>query len=107
MAQHGNTCYASTLDALAAIASQEAGKVVPAGAVTFIIDAAPLAPSSIVYTATPLDGGTPITSTVAVTVPPCALLDWPDALELGWGIGGVWIVVAGLKFLLRGVTNDA
>jgi hypothetical protein len=93
--QVGSTCYASDGAALSAIASGEVGKVVPAGAVVYVVDAAPSGASSIAYTLTPADGSASgVSSTVALTLQPCNLLDWSDGLELGWGVGGVWILAA-------------
>lgn len=95
MPQVGATCYGSDSAALAAIASGEVGKVVPAGQVVYAVSAQPAASAvAIAYTLTPIAGGDAITSTVAVVLQPCQMLDWSDGLELGWGIGGVWILTA-------------
>jgi hypothetical protein len=92
MSQVGATCYGSLPAALEAIASGEVGKVVPAGSVVYVVDAAPSGASSIAYTLTPVGGGTAITATVPVVVPDCSLLDWSDGLVVGWGIAGVWLL---------------
>lgn len=101
MSQLGATCYASDADALAAMASAEGGKVVPAGSVVYAVEAVPSGASSIAYTLNPIGGGTPVTSTVAVTIPPCTLLDWADGLTIAWGIAGAWIAAAVLLNLRK------
>jgi len=94
MSQVGSICYGSDAEALQAIASAQVGQVVPAGSVVYAVEAAPSGASSIAYTLTPLAGGTPVISTVAVSIPPCTLLDWSDGLAVGWGIAGAWILAA-------------
>ena len=91
MAQAGSTCYSSDAAAVAAIASAEVGKVVPAGSTVYVVDAAPASDASITYTLNPIGGGTPIVSTVSIVVQPCQLLDWSDGLQLGWAVVGVWL----------------
>jgi len=103
--QVGATCYASDAAALAAIASAEVGKVVPAGSVVYVVDAAPSGASSIAYTLTPVGGGTAITSTVSVVLPECSLLDWSDGLLVGWGIAGVWIATYAV-LAIRGAAHS-
>jgi len=99
VSQVGAICYASDAAALAAMASAEAGKVVPAGSVVYVVDAVPSGGSSIAYTLTPVGGGTPITSTVSVVIPECSLLDWSDGLTVGWAIALVWIAAYAVLFL--------
>lgn len=95
MPQVGATCYGSDAAALAAIASGEVGKVVPAGQTVYVVGAQPAASAvAIAYTLTPIDGTAAIASTVALVLQPCQMLDWSDGLELGWGIGGAWILTA-------------
>jgi hypothetical protein len=94
MAQVAGTCYGSDSAAVAAIASGEVGKVVSAGSVVYVVDAAPGAGNSITYTLKPVGGGTPLVTTASVEIPPCMLLDWSDGLALGWAVAGVWISVA-------------
>lgn len=94
MAQVAGTCYSSDQAAVAAIASAEVGKVVPAGSVVYVVDASPAVGKSITYTLTPIGGGTPLVTTAAVEIPPCQLLDWSDGIALGWAVAGVWIIVA-------------
>jgi hypothetical protein len=104
--QVGSTCYGSATDAVAAIASAEVGKVVPAGSTVYVVDAAAASASSVAYTLTPIDGSAPVTATVAVTVPPCMLIDWPDASVIAWGIGGVWILAAVIMSLRKAAKSD-
>jgi hypothetical protein len=93
MAQVGGTCYPDDASALQAVAAREAGAIREAGAVVYVIDAVP-AVGGITVTMTPVGGGSAVVSSVPVTLQPCNLLDWPDALELGWGVAAAWIVTA-------------
>ena len=101
MSQVGSTCYSSDAAAVAAIASAEVGKVVPAGATVYVVDAAPASDASITYTLNPIGGGTPLVSTVAVVVQPCQMLDWSDGLALGWGVAGVWLATFAVLILRK------
>lgn len=101
MSQVGATCYSSDAAAVSAMASAEVGKVVPAGASVYVVNAVPASDASITYTLTPLDATAPITYTVAVTVQPCGLIDWADSLAVSWLVGGCWLLAAAVLTLRR------
>lgn len=102
MSQYRGTCYATDADALAAMAVDATGSVVSAGGVAYSVGAVPVAPSSLQYTLTPVGGsGSVVTTTVAVSIPNCMLLDWADGLAIGWGIAGVWILTYAVLFLRK------
>jgi len=107
MAQVGSTCYDTDDAALAAIASAEVGKVVPAGSVVYVVDAAPAGASGIAYTLTPVGGGSAISVTSGVTLPACQLLSAADGLQLGWLVAAAWIIPAALLFIRRALVSRA
>lgn len=90
--QVGFSCYGSDLAATQAIAAGEVGKVVEAGSVVYVVDASVTVAGSITYTLNPLGGGTALVSTHAVEIQPCGLIEWEDALTIGWAIATAWIV---------------
>ncbi|MDO8699118.1 MAG: hypothetical protein Q7J75_01610 [Rhodoferax sp.] len=101
--QVGPFCYASALDAVAAMASSQVGAVVVKGSVAYVVDVGSYTASSITYALRPVDGGAVISSTTAVAPLPCGLLDWQDGLALGWGVALVWLAVAAVMFVRRGM----
>jgi len=44
----------------------------------------------------------PASSVVAYTATPCQLVDYPDALVMGWGVALCWAVAWGVARFLRG-----
>lgn len=92
--QVGPFCYASALDAVAAMASSQVGAVVVKGSAAYVVDVAGYSGTSITYALRPVEGGAVVSSTQAVTPLPCGLLDWQDGLELGWGVVAAWIFTA-------------
>ncbi|HYP84396.1 hypothetical protein [Variovorax sp.] len=101
--QVGSACYSDAQGAAAAIASAQVGTVVAHGGAAYVVDASAVSGTSITYTLTPVSGGTAITLAAPVSVQPCGLLDWQDGMVLGWGVAGVWLAVAAVMVIRRGV----
>lgn len=99
--QVGSLCYGSDIAATQAIASGEVGKVVEAGSVVYVVDAEATAAGSITYTLNPVGGGTAVVSVHSVELQPCGLLDWEDALTIGWAIATAWIVTSAVLQLRK------
>ena len=103
--QVGPFCYASAVDAVAAMASSQVGAVVVKGSAAYVVDVAGYTSSSITYVLRPVEGGAVISSSLAVAPLPCGLLDWQDGLTLGWAIAAAWIGTAVVLFLRRAVNE--
>lgn len=87
------------------MAAGQVGAVYPAGARLWSVSSASVGPGAGDVSVTLVDlasAAPPVSVTLSPAFQPCSLLDWPDALELGWGIGAIWIIAAGVLFLLRG-----
>lgn len=84
-----------------AIAAGEVGKVVEAGSVVYVVDASVTAAGSITYTLNPVGGGSALVSAQTVELQPCGLLEWEDALTLGWAVATVWIVTFAVLHLRK------
>lgn len=100
MPQAGAHCYSTASAAAAAVASGEAGQVVPGGSVVYVVDAS-ASGASITYTLSPVGGGSPVTLDYTPTFPECQLLDWSDGLQLGWLVAAAWLAVAAVLFLRK------
>lgn len=102
MAQVGGTCYADDASALQAVAALQTGTIADLGGAAYVVDSVPVV-GGVAVTLSPIGGGASITSTHAVTLQPCVLLDWSDGLELGWAIGAVWVLTAAVMSLRKAV----
>lgn len=105
--QVGAVCYSSESAAASAIAAQSVGSVVTHGGAAYVVDVANVDQSGINYRLVPFGGGQPLVLSVPVNIQPCGLLEWSDGLALGWAVAGVWISVAAVLALRRGLHNDA
>jgi hypothetical protein len=102
--QVGSSCYASAVAAASAIASAETGKVVPAGSVVYVVDAAASSSGSITYTLTDTAGVQPaMVHELVPTIPECGLMDWSDGLALGWGVAAAWLLAYAVLAMRRGL----
>ena len=107
MFQAGNACYGSPASALSAVASSQVGTVIVEGGAAKVIGVQSVTDTAITYTLTPLAGGAPVASTVALQPQPCGLLTASDALSISWAIVAVWAVAWGLSYLGRQITAEA
>ena len=102
--QVGTACYPTLDGAASAVASSETGKVLSAGSVVYVVDAAAAPGGSITYTLTDPSGVHPaIVQSLAPTIPECALMDWSDGLTLGWGVAAVWLTAFALLAMRKGL----
>jgi hypothetical protein len=104
--QVGSGCYESALAASQAVAAAH----VPVAAPDMVVTVSAVAESSISFLYTPIGSGVPpFTVTQALTLQPCNMLSAQDALDVGWLIGGAWLSIYAVAFLiryLRGETED-
>ena len=102
--QVGLACYDSAGAAAAAVASAESGKVVSAGSVVYVVDAAAGSDGSITYTLTDTAGVQPAVVHVSTpTIPECALLDLQDGFAVGWLIAIAWLATFGVLSMRKGL----
>lgn len=101
--QVGAVCYPSDLAAAQAVASAQAGTIVPLGSGSAVVSVESVTGSTITYTLTPLDGSSAVTQATPYTPTPCGLLTAADGLALGGSILVVWVTVAAINVLRRGV----
>ena len=91
--QVGLVCYGTPQEAASAVASGESGKLLEAGSVVYVVDAAAGSDGSITYTLTDTAGVQPeIVKVQTPTLPECALLQAGDGLVIGWLIATAWLV---------------
>lgn len=100
--QVGSTCYTTAQQALAASASNQVGAVVQHGGKAYIV-APSVAGDGLSYLLSPVDGGATIQTVVQLQPMPCGLLQAADGLVIGWGVAAVWLAVAAVMFMRRGV----
>ena len=108
--QVGQACYPTEASAASASASQTVGTIVHRGTDVYAVNASSVTENTIIYTLTPLGGGTPITTVTPYTAQHCQLLTFGDGLQLGWMIAAAWIGAYCLMFLarvFRGETGDS
>lgn len=101
--QVGSACYGTLEAANTATASAQVGAVVVHGGTAYVVDVSAVTGAAITYELQPVGGGTPITLAASVTPMECGLLDWQDGLSLGWGIAAVWVAVAAVMVMRKGV----
>jgi len=101
--QVGAVCYGSELEAAQAVASAQGGMLVPLGGGTASVSVGAVTGSSISYTLTPLGVGSAITQTTPYTPLPCGLMDTAEGAVLGGAILVVWVSIAAINVLRRGV----
>ena len=99
--QHGGQCFGFLAEAWASLAAAEVGSIRAAGSAVYVVDVSGVSTSGIDYVLTDMVTGSTVAYTATPAMQPCALLDWQDGLELGWGIGSVWIAAAAILFLAR------
>lgn len=109
--QVGSACYGTAQQAAQAAASEQAGSVVMHGTTAYVIDVRQVTESAITYALNPVSGGAPYQVTSSYTALPCNLMSASDGLEMGWMVGGAWLLVYGLMFIGRTLwkvenTND-
>lgn len=105
--QVGAVCYSSESAAASAIAAQSVGSVVTHSGAAFVVNVSDISASSISYQLVPFGGGATVGVSVPINLQPCGMLDWQDGLALGWAVAGVWIAVAAVLSLRRGLHNDS
>lgn len=105
--QVGAVCYSDAVAAASAVAAQSVGSVVTHGGAAYVVDVSSVDQSGISYRLVPFGGGQPVVLSMPVNIQPCGLLEWSDGLVLGWGVAGVWIAVAAVLALRRGLHNDS
>lgn len=100
--QVGFACFDSVGAAAHAIAAGQTGKVVPAGSVVYVVDAA-ASDASITYTLRDIAGATAdVVSIQSLSIPPCELLTAGDAVSMGWGVLAAWIAAFALLSIRKG-----
>lgn len=105
--QVGSGCYDTELSAVIASASAELGAVHQRGSELYVTDVSATTGSSVTYVFTPVVEGAAITVTVPLTPQPCQMLDYSDGLQMGWLVGGMWLIVAALLFIRRALVTRA
>lgn len=65
----------------------------------YVVDVVSVTTAGITYELTDMLTSSTVSFLSAPSMQPCALLDWQDGLELGWGVGGLWIAVAAVLFV--------
>jgi hypothetical protein len=95
-------CYADAEAAAAAMSASELGAVYSAGGSLWAVSASSATASSVTLELTDVLGTAVVTRTLVPPFQPCSLLDWEDGLDLGWGVVGIWVVVAGVLFMALG-----
>ena len=100
--QVGAACYDTAAAAASAIAAAETGKVVPAGSVVYVVDAAASA-ASITYTLNDAEGAqASVVYQSTPTLHDCGLMGAEDALVMGWGVVAAWIAAYALLAIRKG-----
>lgn len=89
-----DTCYASAIEAVGAMASSQVGAVVAVSGNTYVVNAASYTANSITYVLQDVSSTGTLTKVASVNPSPCGLLDWQDGLTLGWSIAAAWIATA-------------
>ena len=96
--QFGSACYDTAAQAVQAMAAAH----VPVTESDMAITVASVTDSAITFLYTPVGSGVPpFTVSQAVALLPCNLLTQADALNVGWMIGGAWLSVYAVTFLIR------
>jgi len=107
--QVGSACYPTELAAAAASASSMVGAVVSHAGSAYAVDVSGVTASTVSYTFTPISGGAAVVLVAPYTPQPCGLMGASDAVQLGWLVGGAWVIVYCVKFLariVRDMSND-
>jgi len=79
------------------------GSIVQHGSAAYVIEVGPVGSTSITYVLNPVDGGAALTLAAPYSAIECQLLDWPDALQLGWMVAAAWIGTVAVLFLARAI----
>lgn len=102
--QVGAACYGTELAAAQALAASQAGVVLSTPAGLYALVPGAITGTSIEWQFAALDGGpAKPAAVVGVVSQPCGLLEWQDALQLGWSVVAAWALVYGIRFLIRTV----
>jgi hypothetical protein len=99
--QHGGQCFSTQVEAWASLAAEQAGSVYSAGSAIFVLDVDAVSASGIAYSLRDMLGSGTVNYVAAPVMQPCALLDFEDGLELGWMVGGIWIIAACILAVAR------
>lgn len=100
--QVDSACYSSIQTAIEAMAARVTGSTVMVGTTPYRLDATFVAPSSIQYQGTQMNGGTgSFTNTISITPEPCNLPDVTDGVAMGWLVAAVWVAAYALTVLRR------
>lgn len=107
--QVGSACYPTPEAAAAASASSMVGSIVSHGGSAYVVNVDGVDAAAIYYSFTPVIGGTTTYMEFVHTPQPCGLLGADDAVQMGWLVAGVWVVVYCVKFIarvVRDMSND-
>lgn len=99
--QHGGQCFGTQAEAWASLAAASAGSVIPAGSAIYVLDVDSVSASGIDFVLRDMLSSGTVSYTATPAMQPCSLLDWEDGLELGWGVGSIWLLAAMVLFLAR------
>lgn len=95
--QVGASCYETELQAAQAFSSS----ILPVQTPDFLISYAGLNGTKIVYQYKNLAQGTEYFAEHPYVASPCNMLTSSDAVDVGWAIGGVWLSIYAITFLIR------
>jgi len=102
--QVDQACYSSVQGAVEAIAARVTGSTVQVGTNPYRVDATFVAPSSIQYQGTQMNGGTgTFSKTIAITPEPSNALDLDDGVQLAWLVVAVWAAAFAMIVLRKAV----
>lgn len=101
--QIGSVCYSTPSAAAYAAASENVGAIVPVGSSLYVVGVDGVTDTSITYRFSDVSSRSAFVKVAPFTPVPCGLLDTADGLVMGWSIALVWLAVAGVLFLRRGL----
>lgn len=100
--QVGSACYSTALQAMQALASSIPPHNDGENIVT-VVGADALGLTYRMYT---VAAGSGYNTHWPVSLQPCNMLEAADAVSLGWAIGGAWLSVYAITFLIRYFWNE-
>lgn len=96
--QVGSACFESATQAVQSMAAAH----VPVTESEMVISVASTSDTAITFLYTPVGSGVPPFSVVQnVVLQPCNMLTASDAVNVGWIIGGLWLSIYVITFLIR------
>lgn len=96
--QFGSSCFDTAAQAVQSMAAAH----VPVTESDMVISVSSVTDSAINFLYTPVGSGVPpFTVSQAVVLQPCNMLTQADAVNVGWMIGGAWLSVYAVTFLIR------